>query len=147
MRAIVWFRVAAVLMLLFAVGHTFGFLAFRPPTAEGLAVWEAMQRVQFSVRHSTFSYGGFYVGFGLFISAFGLFGAWLAWVLGSMARRGVMEARTIAWGMFGLQCVSLGLALKYFSVGPAMLSGLTAVCFLVGAVRVQQPETASAMRS
>ena len=146
MRATVWFRIAAVLMLLFAAGHTFGFLSFRPPTADGLAVWEAMQRVHFSVGHSAFSYAGFYVGFGLFISAFGLFGAWLAWVLGSMARRGVMEARTIAWGMFGLECVCLGLAVKYFAALPAVLSGFTAACFLMGAIGVRRPETEGAAR-
>jgi hypothetical protein len=122
-----------VVMLLFAVGHTYGFLAFRPGTAEGRAVWEAMNGVRFPAGNATFSYGEFYLGFGLFISGFYLFGAWLAWTLGSMARAGEERARAIGWGMFVLECAGFGLSLRYFSVGPAVLSAVAAVCFLVGA--------------
>ncbi len=32
------YRIAAALLLLFAAGHTLGFLAFKPPSPEGLAV-------------------------------------------------------------------------------------------------------------
>jgi hypothetical protein len=32
------YRTASVVFLLFAAGHTFGFLSFTPPTAEGIAV-------------------------------------------------------------------------------------------------------------
>ena len=138
MRAAAWFRAAAVVMLLFAVGHTYGFLAFRPDTAEGRAVWGAMNSVRFSVGSTTFSYGGFYTGFGLFISAFELFCIWLAWTLGSMARSGEMAARRIAWGMFVLQCFGTVLSLRYFSLGPVVLSVLAAVCFLMGALSVRR---------
>ena len=134
MRAAVWFRVTAGLMLLFAAGHTFGFLTFDPGTAEGRAVLAAMKSTQFSVGGSTFSYGGFYLGFGLFITVFDLFAAWLAWQLGSMARRGVRDARTIAWGMVVLQVVGFGLSWRYFSLGPAVLSLLSAVTLAMGAV-------------
>ncbi|NYF88089.1 LIC_13387 family protein [Tunturibacter empetritectus] len=138
MRAAAWFRAAAVVLLLFAVGHTYGFLAFRPDTAEGRAVWEAMNSVRFSAGSSTFSYGGFYKGFGLFISSLYLFGAWLAWTLGSMVRAGEMAARRIAWGMFVLQCFGTVLSLQFFSVGPAVLSALAALCFMMGAVSMQR---------
>jgi hypothetical protein len=138
MRAAAWFRAAAVVLLLFAVGHTYGFLAFRPETAEGRAVWDAMNKVRFSVGSTTFSYGGFYIGFGLFISAFQVFCIWLAWTLGSMARQGEMAARRIAWGMFLLQCIGTVLSLRYFSLGPVVLSAIAAFCFLMGAVSVRR---------
>ncbi|WP_433968121.1 LIC_13387 family protein [Tunturiibacter gelidiferens] len=137
MRAVVWFRAAAVLMLLFAVGHTYGFLAFRPDTAEGRAVWEAMNSVRLSAGRETFSYGGFYTGFGLSISAFDVFSAWLAWTLGSMAGAGEMRARPIGWAMFVLQCVGFVLSLRYFSIVPAVLSAVAALLFLVAAVSVR----------
>jgi hypothetical protein len=142
-RATVWFRAAAVLMLLFAVGHTYGFLAFRPDTAEGRAVWEAMNSVRFSAGSSTFSYGGFYTGFGLSISAFDLFSAWLAWTLGSMARAGEMRARAIGLAMFVLECAGFGLSLRYFSVGPAVLSAVAAGCFLVGSFVIRPAKMAA----
>ena len=63
--ATVWFRISAVILLLFAVGHTFGFLTFQPPTEQGLAVREAMANVHFQVGGKIFSYGGFYRGFGI----------------------------------------------------------------------------------
>ncbi|MEO6804677.1 MAG: hypothetical protein ABI286_00325 [Edaphobacter sp.] len=138
MRAVVWFRIASILLLLFAVGHTFGFLSFQPSTAEGRAVWTAMNDVHFSVGHSTFSYGAFYKGFGLSITGFQLFMAWLAWQLGSMAKRGVMDARVIAWGIVGLQIVGAGLALRYFSVAPALFSVATLFSFVAATVSMRR---------
>jgi len=41
----------------------------------------AMNDVHFTAKHGTYSYGEFYMGFGLFISAFYLLEAWLAWFL------------------------------------------------------------------
>jgi hypothetical protein len=133
-KPVLWLRLAAGLLLLFAVGHTIGFLTFQPSSVEGQNVWKAMNAVRFSIGSSTFSYGDFYSGFGLFITAFQLFAAWLAWTLGSMARRGAPGIRTIAWGMFILQLVSLALSLRYFSSGPVVLSGLTAACLIVAAI-------------
>ena len=138
MRATRWFRASAVLLLLFAAGHTYGFLAFRPPSAEGLAVWHSMNEVRFAMGHSTFSYGGFYVGFGLFITAFYLFTAWLAWWMGSMARRSSGDAEGLAWGMLVLELISLSLALKYFGAGPAVLSAAAVFCLAFGIVSVRK---------
>jgi hypothetical protein len=134
MKPVVWFRITAVVILLFAVGHTFGFLAFRPSTTEGRAVWLVMNSVRFAEGHSTFSYGGFYVGFGLFITAFQLFAAWFAWLLGSMAQESAPRVCAIAWGMFTLQLVEIGLSLRYFSGGPAVLSAMAAASLAMAAV-------------
>jgi hypothetical protein len=137
-KARVWFRISAVLLLLFAVGHTFGFLAFRPPTAAGQAVWSAMNNVRFSDGGSTFSYGEFYRGFGLSISASQLFTAWLAWLLGSMPQRDPQSARLIAWAMVVLQLFGFGLSLKYFSVIPALFSVVGALCLGMGALSIRR---------
>jgi hypothetical protein len=142
MKPATWFRIAFVVMLLFAVGHTFGFLTFRPATAEGQAVWAAMNSVRFSVGHATFSYGGFYVGFGLFVTAFLAFQTWLVWFLGKMAERAVVEARGIAWSLCVLQVASVGLSLRYFAAVPAVLSVLAAACLGMGALRMGRGATA-----
>ncbi|MDQ1694576.1 MAG: hypothetical protein QOH85_2111 [Acidobacteriaceae bacterium] len=138
MKARLWFRISAVILLLFAIGHTVGFLSFRPPTAEGQAVFAAMNNVQFSAAGSTFSYGRFYRGFGLSISASQLFFAWLAWLLASMAQRDPESARLIAWAMVGLQVVGFGLSLKYFSVVPALFSVVVALCLGIGALSIRR---------
>ena len=85
MNATVLYRIAAVVFVLFAAGHTVGFLKFKPPTAEGLAVRDAMNTVQFQVGGKPFSYAGFYKGFGLSITVQLLFSAFLAWHLGALA--------------------------------------------------------------
>jgi len=63
MRATLLYRIASVLLLLFALGHTVGFLKFKPPTAEGVAVRDAMTNVHFQVSGRDYTYGGFYRGF------------------------------------------------------------------------------------
>ena len=68
MKATVLYKIASVLLILFAAGHTFGFLSFNPPSAEGRAVYDSMNNVHFKVKGSIFSYGGFYRGFGLSIN-------------------------------------------------------------------------------
>ena len=86
MNATVLYRIACVLLILFAAGHTVGFLNFNPPTAEARAVRDSMNSVHFQVRGASFSYGGFYIGFGLYVTAYLLFSAFLAWHLGALAK-------------------------------------------------------------
>jgi hypothetical protein len=128
MKAVWLYRAAAVLFVLFAAGHTFGFLSFRPPTADGLAVWDAMNRVHFQVGTASFSYGGFYIGFGLYVSLYMLFSAFLAWHLSGLARRAPEAIGALGWGFFVLQVAGLPLSVVYFSTGPAMFSAAAAVC-------------------
>ena len=132
MRPVLWFRAAAVVMVLFAAAHTFGFLTFRPPTAESQAVWDAMQRVQFSVGTGSYSYRNFYVGLGLFDTVAMLFGASLLWIMGAMAERPDALLRPIAFAVFLWQLASAVLSLMYFSVAPAIFSALVALCLALG---------------
>jgi hypothetical protein len=143
MKATTWFRITAVLMLLFAAGHTFGFLSFRATTDEGQAVFAAMNGVHFSKGHSTFSYGDFYRGFGLSITVSQLFFAWLAWTLASMAKEGAAGVKEIAWGMVVVQLGGVLLAVKYFAIAPASFSLMAAGCFAMGAISVKKKAMAA----
>jgi hypothetical protein len=128
MKATLWFRIAAFVMLAFGVLHTIGFLNFRPPSAEGMAVWNGMNDVSFTIDGSTYSYGHFYRAFGLSITAAQLFGAWVMWILGSMARRGDGGVRAIAWGFMVWQAIGVVIAAMYVSSKPAVMSAVTVVC-------------------
>jgi hypothetical protein len=134
MRAVWWFRAAAIVLIAFAALHTVGFLGFRPPTPEGEAVWDSMQRVHFAVKGSSFSYGDFYVGFGLFATVFLLLSAYLAWTIGGISTRTPEVAAHLGWALFAAQIAGLALSWMYFSAGPAIFSGIVAVCFGWGAV-------------
>lgn len=95
MKATWLYRIAAILLLLFAAGHTIGFLKFVPPTPEGQAVLDAMNNVHLQPG-AAYTYGGFYRGFGLFATVYFLFAAFVAWHLGELARK----LPTAAGGLF-----------------------------------------------
>ncbi len=122
MKAATLYRTSAVLLVLFAVGHTIGFLTFKPPTQEALALRDAMTNVHFDVNGSQLSYGGFYRGFGLFVTAYLLFAALLAW------RLATNPDPMVAWSLCATQMVSLVLGWIYFSAPPAILSAMVAGC-------------------
>lgn len=128
MNATLFYRIAAVLFVLFAAGHTFGFLKFTPPTPEGIAVRDSMKNVHFHVGSRDYSYGGFYDGFGLYISAYMLFSAFLAWQLGRIAAASPHAVGAIGWSFFVLQVIGLGLSIVYFAPVTAILSGIVALC-------------------
>jgi hypothetical protein len=130
MKATILFRIAAVVFLLFAVGHTVGFLTFKPPTEQGLAVRDAMNNVHFEAQGKIFSYGGFYRGFGLSATASMLFEAFLAWYLGSMAKRNSREVTAIGCAFFVQQLFGMVLSWIYFGIAPMILSA--AVSAIVG---------------
>jgi hypothetical protein len=122
------YRIASVLQIIFAAGHTYGFLMFKPDSAEGRGVWESMNNVHFQVGRASLSYGGFYLGFGLFATVYLLLGAVLAWRLGAMARDNPQAIGPLGWALFAVQLVSLVLSWLYFLPPPVILSALIAVC-------------------
>lgn len=128
MKALTLYRIASVLLVLFAAGHTVGFLKFKPSSAEGLAVRGAMNNVHFQVGGSTFSYGGFYTGFGLYITLYLLFSAFLAWHLGSVTNSNPQAIGVLGGVFCAVQVVSLILSWKYFSAAPAVFSAAVAIC-------------------
>ena len=127
MKAIVLYRIASVVFLLFALGHTYGFLSLRAPSAEGRAVFNAMNTVQFVVGGRGYTYGAFYRGFGLSCTVSMIFSAFLAWHLGELARPSPSAIGALGWMFFAVQLAGLVLSLKYFGPAPAVLSALVAI--------------------
>src|SRR5262249_23229075 len=127
MTATLLYRIAAVVLLLFAVGHTLGFLKFRPRNADGAAVFDSMNSVRLQVGNGKLTYGGFYRGFGLFCTLYLLFAAYLAWHLGSLAHSNPQAVGSLGWTFFALQLLSIVVSWLYFLPPPAMFSALLAV--------------------
>ena len=139
MKATLLYRTASVLLLLFAAGHTFGFLKFQPPTPEAVAVRDAMNSVHFQVGRSELSFGGFYVGFGLILTAYMIFSAILAWHLGGLAASNPQAIGALGWAFFAFELASLALSWIYFSAAPVALSALVAACLGSAAWLVKGP--------
>ena len=129
MRPTALYRIAAVLLLLFACGHTAGFLSFKPSSPEGLAALSAMNGVAFDFEGNSRTYGGFYVGFGLTVTAY-LFSAFVAWQLGRMASSQPGSVPPLAWALVAVQLVSLVLSVKYFFLVPVIFSAVVIVCLV-----------------
>jgi hypothetical protein len=130
MKATLLYRIASVLFILFAAGHTFGFLMFKPPSPEGLAVRDAMNSVHFQVylQVNGSSYGEFYTGFGLYATVYLLFSAFLAWHLGDLARSNPLAIGALAWVFVAVQAASLVLSWRYFLLPAVILSALVTAC-------------------
>jgi len=128
MKSVTLYRIAAVILVLFAAGHTFGFLTFRPATVEGRAVWDAMNHVGLPVGGNSFTYGGFYTAFGLDISMYLAFSAFLAWHLSLQALRAPQSIGALGWGFVVLQTGGLMLSWIYFGAVQVAFGAVVAVC-------------------
>src|SRR5258706_13059966 len=136
MSATLLYRMAAVLFVLFAVGHTYGFLTLRPPSAEGRAVYDAMNTVRFEIDGRSFTYGAFYRGFGLSCTASMILSAFLCWDLGGLARSAPAAVGALGWVFFTVHGVGVVLSFLYFGpppiVRPPLVSTIVGlVAFLV----------------
>jgi len=132
MRASLLYRIASVLLVLFAAGHT---LAFRQvdPSWRADAVVESMKATHFQVQGMSRTYWGFFTGFGLFVSVLLVFAAVLSWQLGGMPREILRTIPMTRWG-FGLCFVAITfLSWQYFFIVPLVFSGVIAICLLAAA--------------
>ena len=137
MKPTLLYRIASVLFILFAAGHTVGFLRFIPPNAEGVAVREAMRNVHFTIGSGTYNYAGFYDGFGLSLSVYLLFAAFLAWHLGSLAKRNSTAIGALGWVFCAMQTAQLAICLIYFFPPPIIFSALLVLCLGAAAWRLR----------
>jgi hypothetical protein len=133
MSATLLYRIAAFVFVLFAVGHTYGFLSLRPPSAEGRAVYDAMNTVRFEAGGKNFTYGAFYRGFGLSCTASMILSAFLCWHLGDLARSAPAAIGALGWVFFVAQVVGVVLSFLYFGLPPMVLSALVALIVGVAA--------------
>jgi hypothetical protein len=124
------YRIAAIVLVLFAAGHTAGFLTFQPSSPQGMAVREAMNSVRFELSGGKRSYAELYTGFSLIVTAYMLLAAFLAWHLGSIAAREPRSIAAIAWVFALVQVICFILSLHYFFLVPSVFSGVIVVCLV-----------------
>jgi len=127
------YRIAAVLILLFDIGHTAGFPWSDPKWGVDL---HSIQSSRFDVLGSSRTYWDFYIGFGLIVTVFLLLAAVLAWQLGSLPEESRTRMRGSAWALvlcFGAIAV---LNWRYFFIIPVVFSIAITVC-LIAAVSIK----------
>jgi hypothetical protein len=138
MKPTLLYRIASGVFILIAASHTEGLLTDKGWTPELHGVRQAMNDVHFQMMGANCSYGGWYIGFGLFFTVYSLFSAFLAWHLGGLARKNPQTIGVLAWGFFAAQVANLALSWMYFFPVPVAVSALAAVClgWAAGLVKV-----------
>lgn len=126
------YRIAAVLILLFNLGHSAGYPWSDPRWGVDLGVFQSSH---FKVMGFTRTYWNFYVGFGLFVSIFLLLAAILAWQLGSLPAETRRLMRGTAWALAVCFAAVTVLSWMYFFTIPIVFSGVITVCLIVAAWR------------
>jgi hypothetical protein len=134
LKASLFYRIAAVLTLLFAVGHTVGFLQSDPSWGVD-SLLSSMKSIHFTLQGFSRSYWDFFVGFGLFLTVFLLFAAVLAWQLGGVATETLAGMRVISWTFALCFAAITVLSWRYFFAIPLVFSFLITVCLSLAAWR------------
>lgn len=127
MKASLLLRIASIVTLLLAAGHTIGGLSFWSPAGE-TEVLRAMRSFHFDAAGVSRSYLDFYMGFG-FINGLYLFMQAVAlWQLASMARTDPRQTRPLVGSFLVASVGSALLASKYIFIVPVVLFSAVSVC-------------------
>jgi hypothetical protein len=126
------YRMAAVLLVLFAAGHTLGFRQ-ADPTWGVDALVGSMRSIHFDVMGFSRTYWDFFVAAGFTVGVFYLFAAVLAWQLGSLPADTLAVMRITVW-TFALCFAAIALvSWTYLFIIPIVFSTLITVCLTVAA--------------
>jgi hypothetical protein len=132
MRPRIPYRAAAVLLLVFAIGHTLGFRDSDPTWGIG-PVLAAMQSTQFSIQGFTRTYWDFFVGAGFTVGVLYVFAAVLAWQMGGLPGEALALMRVTAWGFACCFAVVTAVSVTHLFLIPIIMSALITVCLSAAA--------------
>jgi hypothetical protein len=139
LRASAFYRIAAVLLVLFAILHTLGFRQTIPEWGVG-SVIGSMQSIHFDAQGFNRTYWDFFSAFGLFFSVFLLFAAVLAWQLGGLPAGTLGPfVRCTAWALAIFFAAVTALSWRYSFTTPIVFSTLITVCLIAAAWLSEKP--------
>jgi hypothetical protein len=126
------YRIASVLLVLFGLGHQFGFRRVDPRWGVDSAIG-ALKSTQFQVQGMTRTYWDFFSGFGFFVTVLLFFAAILAFELAGLSEETLRSLGIVTWA-FALSFVVITLLTwRYFFLAPLVFSSLVALCLLMAA--------------
>jgi hypothetical protein len=132
MKASMFYRIAAVLLLLFALGHTLGFRQ-SDPTWGVDALLGAMRSIHFDVQGFSRTYWDLFQAAGFCVGVFSFFAAILAWQLGGLPAATLALMRGTAW-VFALCFAAITVvSCKYLFALPIVFSTVITLCLIAAA--------------
>jgi hypothetical protein len=132
MKASILYRVAAVLLLIFAVGHTLGFRQ-SDPTWGVDALLGSMRSIHFDVQGSKRTYWDLFLAAGFSVGVFYIFTAILAWQLGSLPPETLARMRGIAWAFAFCFAAITVVSWRYLFMLPIVFSLVITICLISAA--------------
>ena len=132
MKASIFYRIAAVFLLLFAAGHTLGFRQSDPKWGVD-ALLGSMRSIHFDVQGFNRTYWDLFVAAGFSVGVFYLFAAVLAWQLGGLPAETLALMRGIAWAFALCFAAITVVSWRYLFILPIIFSIVITVCLISAA--------------
>src|SRR5437016_13179537 len=132
MRASTFYRIAAVLLLLFAIGHTLG---FRQSDLQCgcAALLGSMRSICFDVQGFNRTYWDLFLAAGFSVGVFYLFAAVLAWQLGGVPAETLTRMRGTAWAFALCFAAITVVSWRYLFIIPIAFSIVITLCLTAAA--------------
>src|SRR6202161_807891 len=132
MKASMFYRIAAVLLLLFALGHTLGFRQSDPKWGVD-ALLGSMRSGHFGVQGFNRTYWDLFEAAGFSVGVFYLFAAILAWQLGGLPAATLALLRGTAWAVALCFAAITVVSWRYLFILPIAFSIVITLCLTAAA--------------
>ena len=132
MKASVFYRIAAVLLLLFAVGHTLGFRESDPKWGVD-ALLVSMRSIHFDLQGFNRTYWDLFEAAGFSVGVLYLFAAILAWQLGGLPAATLALMRGTAWAFALCFAAIMIVSWRYLFAIPVAFSSAITLCLTAAA--------------
>jgi hypothetical protein len=132
MKASIFYRIAAVLLLLLAAGHTLGFRQSDPRWGVD-SLLAAMRSTHFNVQGFDRTYWDLFLAAGFVVGVLYVFSAVLAWQLGSLPADTLARLRGTAWSFALCFAAITVVSCKYLFILPIAFSIVITACLAVAA--------------
>jgi len=132
MKASVFYRIASVLLVLFAVGHTLGFRQSDPSWGVD-AFLVSMQSIHFQVQGFSRTYWDLFVAAGFSVGVFYFFAAILAWQLAGLRAETLSQMRVTVWAFAACFAAITLVSWRYLFILPIVFSMVITVCLIAAA--------------
>jgi hypothetical protein len=132
MKASTFYRISAVLLLLFALGHTLGFRQ-ADPTWGVDALLGSMRSIHFNVQGFNRTYWDLFVAAGFSVGVLYVFAAILAWQLGGLPTATLALMRSTAWAFALCFAAITVVSWRYLFIIPIVFSIVITLCLTAAA--------------
>ena len=132
MKASWFYRIAAGILLLFAIGHTMGFRQSDPQWGVD-ALLASMRSIRFDIQGFNRTYWDLFQAAGFSVGVFYLFAAVLAWQLGGLPAEILGRIRGVAWAFAFCFAAITVVSWMYLFILPIVFSIVITVCLFAAA--------------